>query len=165
MADEPAPDPLSLSVKDRRKQLIQLAVAAMTSNPERWWGPLFSGPAPIVPGEIVPLLAKTPAGVVYGSDAGLRAGGLRFVEATDGWLDAVESVLAQASFFDRYWLAVKDDAQMMMQIYDQLQECGVRNVGLLSLQEGHISMMKPIQDGESAAVLPALKDAIRATHW
>lgn len=137
------------------------AAEAMATNPAAWWGSIMTRPALIVPGEIIPLLGRTPAGVVYETNSGMKTGGVRYVETTTKWLDTLESVLAQSEFFDRYWLVAAEESLPLIRIYEHLLDYGSQNVGLLSFQNGQVSMIACIPEDVPSVVRPALTDAIK----
>jgi hypothetical protein len=136
------------------------AATVMSSDPARWWGPTLSDPTQFVPADVVPLLGRTTAGVIYETEAGFKAGGLRLIKPASRWLDVVESVLAQASFFDRYWLVIAEDSPVLMQIEEQLIVLGVRNVGSLSFKNRDITTIMPIPAGTVSVPNPFLKNAL-----
>lgn len=141
------------------------AAKVMSLEPMRWWGEMHADPREIEPGTIVPLLVRTPVGVIYVNDAGICTGGVRSLDNLGKNFDLIESVLAQSSFFDRYWLVVTDETSALLSIFEDVLDYGAVNVGLLLFKEGDLSIKVDIDAPPSFRPRQYLKDAVAGSRW
>lgn len=141
------------------------AATVIELDPIRWWGPMRSAPTQIEPGALVPLLVRTPVAFLYANDGGIKTGGVRSLDSTGKNIQTVESILAQSSFFDRYWLVVTDETPSLLTIFEDVLDYGAVNVGLLLLKEGALSIKADIDAPSSFRPRPYFKDAVAGSRW
>ena len=141
---------------------LDAVAAILTAAPGTWWGEPDTFPRAFRPGDRIPLLERTPCGFSYHTrDGVLGLGGLRWIERDEKPLWIVESVLVQASFFDRYWLVGSDVQFASFELMLKLREFGARNVGVLRWSGAVLDVVEAIWKPSSGSRREMLVTAVQ----
>lgn len=144
---------------------LDAIVATLKVDPRTWWEAQAGWTELFVPGDHISLLKRTPRGIRFSGGDRVGLGGLRMVEAADDPLWLVESVLVQASFFDRYWLAGRLERPRLVAISILLTEFSAHNVGVFRWTGTAAEVVRGVAKNVGGARREMLAEALGMAAW